>query len=361
MFTKNSFTRRRFFGAAVMAVGAAEKAFGFAGTSFNKKNIMDMLPLELDSLSSADAWINSPSLTSANLKGKLVLIDFCTYTCINWIRTLPYIRAWVAKYKAHGLVVIGVHTPEFVFEKNINNVRMALKSMMIDYPIAIDNDYTIWDGFNNRYWPALYLVDAEGRVRHQQFGEGEYGKAELMIRQLLSSAHRNDLPNEDFEVEANGVEAPADWNSLASGENYLGYDRTENFASPGGALLNKRHVYSTPAKLSLNHWALSGDWTVQKQAVLLHSANGLITCCFHARDLHLVMGPVKLGTSSKFRVRLDEGPPGSAHGLDVDEQGYGILKEQRLYQLIRQQNQIVHRQFEIEFYEEAEVFAFTFG
>jgi thiol-disulfide isomerase/thioredoxin len=317
---------------------------------------------ELSSLGSATEWINSPPLTAAGLRGKIVLIDFWTYTCINWLRSLPYVRAWAEKYRDQGLVVIGVHTPEFAFEKDIDNVRRAAQDMRLAYPIAIDNDYAIWRGFKNQYWPALYFVDAQGRMRHHQFGEGAYEQAEKTIQQLLAEAGAGGIGHDLVAVDARGVEAAADWTSLKSSENYVGYERTEGFASPGGTILGKRRVYATPAQLSLNRWALSGDWTVEKQATVLNEANGRIVYHFYARDLHLVMGPTMRGTSVRFRVRIDGQPPGAVHGTDVDDQGNGTVVEQRLYQLIRQSKPVADRQFEIEFLDPGvEAYAFTFG
>jgi thiol-disulfide isomerase/thioredoxin len=321
------------------------------------------LPIEgeLPSLDGATAWLNSSPLTPAGLRGKVVLIDIWTYTCINWLRSLPYVRAWAEKYKDRGLVVIGVHTPEFGFEHNLDNVRQAAKGMRVDYPIAVDNDYAIWRALNNQYWPALYFVDAEGRIRHHKFGEGDYEQSEKVIQQLLAEAGRG-TGQELVSVDGRGLEAAADWGSLKTPENYLGYDRTENFASPGGAVLEQRRVYTAPARLKLNKWALSGDWTMGKQATELTKGGGRILYRFHARDLHLVMGPVAQGKPVRFRVLIDGKPPGAAHGADVDEEGYGTATQQRLYQLIRQPAPIADRQFEIEFLDSGvEVFAFTFG
>jgi thiol-disulfide isomerase/thioredoxin len=322
------------------------------------------LPIEgeLPSLDSATGWLNSEPLTPAGLRGKVVLIDFGTYTCINWLRTLPYVRAWAEKYKQHGLVVISVHTPEFAFEQDTNNVRRAVQNLQIGHPIAIDNDYAIWTAFNNHYWPALYFVDAQGRIRHHHFGEGQYEQSERIIQQLLAKAGIGDIGDELVSVEGSGVEAAADWGSLQSPENYLGYARTENFASPGGVTFDTRRVYAAPARLRLNQWALAGDWTVQRQATLLNAADGRIAYRFHARDLHLVMGPAVHGTSVRFRVLVDGQPPGAAHGLDVDEQGNGTITEQRMYQLIRQAQPIADRLFEIEFLDPGvEAYVFTFG
>jgi thiol-disulfide isomerase/thioredoxin len=322
------------------------------------------LPIEgeLPSLAGATAWLNSQPLTAASVRGKVVLIDVWTYTCINWLRQLPYVRAWAEKYKNQGLVVIGVHTPEFAFEKNVDNVRRAVKDLKVNYPIAIDSEYATWRALNNKYWPALYFVDAQGRIRHHHFGEGEYEQSERVIQQLLAEAGRDGIGRELVSVDAGGVGAAADWGSLRSPEIYLGYERTENFASPGGAASDKRRTYAVPARLRLNHWALSGDWTMNREAAVLNNANGQIAHRFHARDLHLVMGPAARGSSVRFRVLIDGKPPGAAHGIDVDEQGNGTVTEQRMYQLIRQPKPIADRQFEIEFLDPGvEAFAFTFG
>jgi len=317
---------------------------------------------ELSSLSSATEWINSPPLTAEKLRGKVVLVDFWTYTCINWLRTLPNVRAWAEKYRDQGLVVIGVHTPEFPFEHDIENIRRATQEMGLAYPVAADNDYAIWNGFNNHYWPALYFVDAQGHVRHQQFGEGEYEQSERIIQQLLAEAGAKDVGRDLVAVEGHGVEAAADWASLKSGENYVGLERTEGFASPGGAMLGQRRVYMVPVRLNLNQWALAGDWTVERQATILNEANGRIVYRFSARDLHLVMGPTARRASVRFRLRIDGQPPGAAHGTDVDEQGNGTVVEQRLYQLIRQPKPIAERLFEIEFLDPGvAAYAFTFG
>jgi thiol-disulfide isomerase/thioredoxin len=301
-------------------------------------------------------------LTAAGLRGKVVLIDFWTYSCINWRRTLPYVRAWAEKYKGQGLVVIGVHTPEFAFEKNIDNVRWAAKDMRVDYPIAIDNDYAIWGAFNNEYWPALYFVDARGQIRHHVFGESEYEQSELIIQQLLSEAGIGGIGHELVSVDAPGAEAAADWGNLRSPESYVGHERTENFVSRDGAILDKPHVYKAPAQLRLNHWALSGDWTIGKQAVVLNKADGRIAYRFHARDLNLILGPSARGASVRFRVLIDGQPPGAAHGVDIDGQGNGTVTESRMYQLIRQPKPIADRQFEIEFLDPGlAAFDFTFG
>jgi thioredoxin family protein/AhpC/TSA family protein len=349
------YDRRRFLGRAAMTLAAAHLGM------FRATDAMARAPRELSAFDRATDWLNSPRLTAASLQGKVVLVDFCTYTCINWLRTLPYVRGWAHKYR-QGFVMIGVHTPEFAFEKNIDNVRQAVKQMGIEYPIVIDNDYSIWRAFNNQYWPALYFVDARGRVRDHQFGEGQYERSETLIQRLLREAGGVAIAEGMVSVDAAGVEAPADWDNLKSGENYVGYARTENFASPGGAALDRRRTYSVPARLALNQWAVSGEWTIGNQAAVLSGNQGRIAYRFHARDLHLVMGPQRRESPVRFHVTIDGQPPGAAHGNDVDAGGNGKVAEQRLYQLIRQPRPIIDRQFEIEFLDPgAEAFAFTFG
>jgi thiol-disulfide isomerase/thioredoxin len=346
--------RRRFLGGAALTIAAAH--FGL----YKAVNANLFGPSGLEAIGSAPEWINSPGLSASSLAGRVVLVDFWTYTCINWLRTMPYIRAWAQKYR-QGLVLVGVHTPEFGFEHDVGNVRRAVRQMGIEYPIAIDNNYAIWRAFNNQYWPALYLVDARGRVREHRFGEGEYEQVEVGIQRLLAEAGGGG-GEAAVSVEARGLEAPADWSSLKSPENYLGHDRTQNFASPGGSTLDRKRVYAAPARLTLNQWALAGEWTMGRQATVLGSPNGRIAYRFHARDLHLVMGPPRAGTAVRFRVSIDGQPPGPAHGLDVDEGGNGTVVEPRLYQLIRQSRPIVDRQFEIEFLDSGvETFSFTFG
>ena len=363
--------------AAVLAIAIAAPIAGFVGETKGQSMtsagvrvpFLHGFPIdqsagqtELASLERANGWLNSPPLTPSALRGKVVLIDFWTYTCINWRRTLPYVRAWAEKYKDQGLVVIGVHAPEFSFERDLTNVRWAVKDMRIDFPVATDNDFAIWRAFNNQYWPALYFIDAQGRVRHQFFGEGSYEQSEMILQELLREAGAKGVSREPVKVDAPGLEAAADWGSLKSPENYVGYERTENFASPGGAASDKPRMYELPARLRLNEWALSGDWTVKKDTAALNKAGGRIAYRFHARDLHLVMGPVARGTPVRFRVLIDGQPPGAAHGVDVDDQGNGTVSEPRMYQLIRQPKPIVDREFEIEFLDPgAETFAFTFG
>jgi thiol-disulfide isomerase/thioredoxin len=296
------------------------------------------------------------------LRGRVVLVDFWTYTCINWLRTLPYLRAWADKYHDHGLVVVGVHTPEFDIEHDLDNVRRAATDLCVEYPILVDNDCAVWDAFGNRYWPALYFVDAQGQIRHHRFGEGAYEQSESTMQRLLTEAGAGGIGQDLVSVDARGVEAAADWDSLWSPENYLGYERTENFASANGAVLDTPHVYATPARLALNHWALSGDWTVKRQATVSNQAEGRIACRFHARDLHLVMGPAVRGTPVRFRVLLDGQPPGAGHGVDVDDQGNGTVTDPRLYQLVRQPGPIGERTFEVTFLDPGvQAYAFTFG
>jgi thiol-disulfide isomerase/thioredoxin len=291
-----------------------------------------------------------------------VLVNFWTYTCINWLRTLPYLRAWADKYRDHGLVVLGVHTPEFDVEHDLDNVRRAVKDLGVDYPVAVDNDYAIWTAFDNHYWPALYVVDAHGQIRHHQFGEGGYQQSEMILQQLLTEAGAEGIGQDLVVVDPGGAEAAADWDSLWSPENYLGYARTENFASPDGAVLDTPQVYAVPGRLRLNQWALAGAWTVKRQAITLNAPDGGIVYRFHARDLHLVMGPATPGTPVRFRVLLDGQPPAAAHGTDVDEAGDGTVTHPRLYQLIRQPGPITERTFQITFLDPGvQAYAFTFG
>jgi thiol-disulfide isomerase/thioredoxin len=348
--------RRRFLTNGAKTMAALQ--FGIVGTA----GAQGRESREFAAIGRAAEWLNSPRLTAAAVAGKVVLVDFWTYTCINWLRTLPYVRAWAQKYR-QGLVVIGVHTPEFPFERDFANVRRAVQQMKIEYPVVIDNDYAIWRAFRNQYWPALYFVDARGGIRDHHFGEGEYERSEKLIQRLLADAGVSGGGGDGvMSVEATGIEAPADWPSLKSPENYVGYGRTQNFASRGGSDPDRRRDYTVPSRLTLNQWALAGEWTVGQVAVALAAPNGRIAYRFQARDLHLVMGPQRPETVVRFRVSLDGQPPGQAHGLDVDDRGNGRIVEQRLYQLIRQTRPIVERQFEIEFLDAGvEAFAFTFG
>jgi thiol-disulfide isomerase/thioredoxin len=355
--------RRGFLGAAARTFAAARLG-AVSCLTRQLARAEDQLPDEgkAPAFGGVTEWLSSQPLMTADLRGKVVLVQFWTYTCINWLRTLPYVRAWAEKYKDQGLMVIGAHTPEFAFEKDLANVRRAAGEMRVDYPIAIDNDYAVWRAFKNQYWPALYFIDARGRIRHHQFGEGEYERSERVIQQLLADAGNDRVSRTLVSVDAHGVEAAADWDSLKSTENYVGYERAENFASPGGAVSDKPHAYTAPARLRLNQWALSGDWTVKKQGAALNQAGGRIAYRFHARDLHLVMGPRARGTSVRFRAFIDGQPPSAAHGIDVNDDGVGAITEQRLYQLIRQHQPITDHLIEIEFLDPGvETFAFTFG
>ena len=353
---------RRNFLAAAVTLSLAQ--FGLVGCADAQSATAIRLAADgsFPSLAGAAGWLNSQPLTPASLRGKVVLVDFWTYTCVNWRRTLPYIRAWADKYRDHGLIVIGVHTPEFFFEHNLDNVRWAIQDMKIDYPVAIDNNYAVWNAFNNEYWPALYFIDAKGHVRHHHFGEGEYQQCEAILQQLLKETGNGGITQDLVSVVPRGAEVPPDAGSLRTPETYTGYGQTKNFASPGGATWDKPHVYTSPARLTLNHWALAGNWTVSKEPVTLNESLGRIAFRFHARDLNLVLGPPARGTSVRYRVLLDGQPPGPAHGADVDDSGNGTIAEQRLYQLIRQVGSIADRQFEIEFLDsEAQAFDFTFG
>jgi len=314
-----------------------------------------------DLLSGAVEWLNSPPLTIEGLKGKVVVIDFWTYSCINCLRSIPYVKAWAEKYKDHGLVVIGVHTPEFAFERNINNVRGAVSDLKIEYPVAIDNEYKIWRSFDNKYWPAHYFIDAKGRMRFHHFGEGEYDQSEQMIQRLLKEAGNGDVPQSLLTVNASGVEAAPSVVDDRSPETYIGYDRARNFASPGGIVKNERHLYAS-ASLLLDQWSLSGDWTVSGENAVLNEVGGSIVYRFHARDLHLVLGPGTDGKPIRFRVTIDGNAPGADHGTDTDMDGQGVVDSQRLYQLVRQDDVISDRTFAIEFLDPGvHAYAFTFG
>jgi hypothetical protein len=310
----------------------------------------------------ATGWLNSTPLRVADLSGKVVLVDFWTYTCINWLRTLAYVRAWGDRYADRGLVVVGVHTPEFPFEGEIENVRAAAERLRVEYPIALDSDYAIWRAFNNMYWPAVYIADAEGRIRYHHFGEGEYDECEWVIQQLLREAGHEGIDADLVSVVPDGFEAQADWSSLGSPETYLGYEQGHNFASSGGAELDRTHSYTVPSTLRLNTWALSGSWTVTARAGVCDEADGRLAFRFHARDVNLVLAPSRQGASVPFRVLLDDEPPGAARGLDVDEQGNGVVVQPRLYQLIRERGPIADRTIEITFLDPGvEAYVFTFG
>ncbi len=323
------------------------------------------LPVEgtIGSFDGATAWLNSAPLTSASLRGHVVVVQFWTYTCINWLRTQAYFRAWGQRYRDHGLITIGVHTPEFKFEHDLDNVGWAVSARKIDYPVAIDNDFEVWRAFANNYWPALYFIDSQGRIRHHRFGEGDYERSEMVIRQLLADAGVEDLRPGLAIVEPNGDEVQADWEDLGSPESYLGFDQATGFdAGAGGAAWDELHSYTASAHLRLNHWGLIGNWTVRSDASALTSPKGLVAYQFHARDVNLVMGPARKGVTVRFRVLLDGESAGPAHGADVDANGNGTVVQQRMYQLIRQPGPIRDRRFEIEFLDGgAEAFCFTFG
>jgi thiol-disulfide isomerase/thioredoxin len=336
------------------------------GETMNLNKVFSRLPLPVESrmptLAGATEWLNSDPLAPTDLAGKVVIINFWTYTCINWLRTLPYIRAWANAYAEHGLVVVGVHTPEFGVEHDVDNVRRAIRDMGIEYPVAIDNDYAVWNTFANEYWPALYIADHEGRIRHHHFGEGGYEKSEAITRHLLADAGPAELPDDLAPAEARGIELAADLHNVRSFETYVGFERSAGFASPEGIAYDDPQMYTVPSDLRANQWALAGEWTLGREAAVSNQANGRIAYRFHARDLHLILAPPAPTGSARFRVSIDGRAPGDAHGLDVDEEGNGVVAEPRLYQLIRQSGHIADRRFEIEFEDPgAAALCFTFG
>ena len=314
------------------------------------------------SLAGATDWLNSPPLTGADLRGRVVLVDFRTYTCINWLRSLPHVRAWEEAYRDSGLVVVGVHAPEFSFEHDVDNVRRAMRDRSVGHPVAIDGHFAVWRSFHNHFWPARYLVDAGGRLRHHSFGEGGYEEDETVLRQLLVEAGAGDLGPEPAPVDARGIEAPADWGTLRSAETYLGYDRTSGFASSPEVVPDRPHAYTAAERLRLGHWSLAGSWTVGSESSTSHEPGGRLTCRFHARDLHLVVAPPAPGATVRFRVQLDGRAPGADHGLDVDSSGQGTVTEPRLYQLLRRRGRVTGGTFEVEFLDPGvAVYALTFG
>ncbi|MBV6305262.1 cytochrome c biogenesis protein DipZ [Candidimonas humi] len=321
------------------------------------------LPVEgmMPSLDGAVQWLNSPPLTTQGLRGKVVLIDFWTYSCINCLRSLPYIKAWADRYRNQGLVVIGVHAPEFAFERDIGNVKRAVHKLGVDYPVAIDNNYAIWRAFNNEYWPAHYFVDAQGRIRYHHFGEGDYAKSEQVIQELLREAGAQGVPDSTSHVLGQGIERAADMGDVKSPETYLGYERARGFAS-GPAEHDLVASYDTPQLLGLNRWGLQGKWDIGGERATLVGATGRIVYRFHARDLHLVLGPGSDGKPVRFKVLLDGHAPGDAHGVDVAPDGTGVVTEQRLYQLLRQPGEVADHTFTIEFLDPGvSAYAFTFG
>jgi thiol-disulfide isomerase/thioredoxin len=304
---------------------------------------------ELASLGSATAWINTPPLSAEGLRGRIVVVQFWTYSCVNWIRTVPYTRAWARKYRDQGVVVIGVHAPEFEFERRLDNARWGTRLFQVEYPVAVDNDFAIWRAFGNRYWPALFILDGRGRIRYRHFGEGEYERTERVIQELIAEAQERDPAGDVVAVTPEGAEVAADWAHVRSPETYLGSARGENRVAPD-------------ARLRLNQWSLAGDWTVQAEGAVLHRADGRIAFRFHARDVNLVMTPGERGTPVRYRVLVDGGAPGPAHGVDVDAEGSGVVTEPRMYQLIRQPDTVGERLFEIRFLDPGvRVYVFTFG
>lgn len=322
------------------------------------------LPVEgrLPTLDGATTWIGSPALTPASLRGKVVLVDFWTYSCINSLRQVPFLRTWAEHYGSHGLVVIGVHSPEFQFERNLENVRRAVKDIAPGYPVAVDSDHAVWQAFDNEYSQALYIVDSEGRIRHKVFGEGEYAETEATIRQLLTDAGQTNLPPALTSVRTAGVEVQADWNDLHTEETYVGAARAQRFASPDGFTRGRQQTYTVPKGLSNGDWGFAGDWTVGNESALSSSDGGRIVFRFHARDVNLVMGPSSAGKPVRFHVLIDGKPVGADHGVDVDADGRGTVTIPRMYQLVRQQGAIVDRTVEIVFDDPGvQAYSFTFG
>lgn len=335
-----------------------------AGGAMMAANHSDTLPVEgqLPPLDGAVQWLNSEPLTAEALKGKVVLVDFWTYSCINCLRTLPYVKAWAEKYRDQGLVVIGVHAPEFAFERDVNNVTKAMKDLGITYPVAIDNNYKIWRAFNNQYWPAHYFADAKGQIRYHHFGEGDYAESERVIQQLLREAGATKVAGGLIEADAKGIQAAPDMNEVQSPETYLGFQRAENFVTTGTLGTDKVVNYPAAGNLALNNWTLEGPWNVGGQQATLAATNGKIVYRFHARDLHLVLGPGADGKPVRFKVSIDGQAPGDAHGTDVAPDGSGTVTEQRLYQLVRQPGAVKDRTFTIEFLDpQVAAYAFTFG
>jgi thiol-disulfide isomerase/thioredoxin len=345
--------------AALCAIAAAPRAAA-QDSSQDPPSIVGTSPL--GGLSGATGWINSKPLTAKQLKGKVVLVDFWTYSCINCLRALPYIEAWSQKYKDAGLVVVGVHTPEFDFEKESPNVQKAVTKFGVTYPIALDSNQAIWNAFHNEYWPAHYFIDANGKVRFEHFGEGNYDQSERWIQQLLQEKNAHPMPTSMVDVNAQGIEAPSDSREVQSPETYVGYARAEHFASPGGIRQNLDKTYSVPSQLELNQWGLDGKWDDHEQIAVLKSPGGKIVFRFHARDLHLVLGPTTGGKPVAFRVTVDGHAPGDNHGVDTDAQGNGQVNAYRLYQLVRLKGAVTDHVFTIEFQDPGvQAFSFTFG
>src|SRR5215211_9309728 len=358
-------TRRRFLGGAAMTMSVPLGKRGLLRSIVHRlAGEQPALPVEgsLATFAGATGWLNSEPLTPEGLRGRIVLVDFWTYTCVNWLRTLPYVRAWDAKYADRGLTTIGVHTPEFDFEHDLDNVTTQSPALNVPYPIAVDSDYGVWQAFDNHYWPAVYLADAQGRIRYHHFGEGEYAMTEMAIQQLLVEAGAEDVDPTLVAVDPVGLEVAADYQTLRSPETYLGYGQATGMASPDGLRSDEAHDYPPPTRLRLNEWAPAGGWAISRRAATATAPNARLAYRFQARDVNLVMGPAERGTSIPFRVYLDGELATGAHGTDVDADGTGTVTEQRTYQLIRQPAPISERVFEIEVLDPGvELFCFTFG
>jgi thiol-disulfide isomerase/thioredoxin len=357
-------SRRHFLGSAAMMSVPLSRPGLLRSIVHRLAGEQPALPVEgnLASFAGATGWLNSEPLTPEGLRGRVVLVDFWTYTCVNWLRTLPYVRTWAAKYGDAGLTVVGVHTPEFGFERDVDNIIAAARDFGVGYPIAVDSDYAVWGAFENHYWPAVYIADVDGQIRYHHFGEGEYAATEMVIQQLLLDAGSGDIDQDLVMVDPHGLEVAADWRSVQSPETYLGYRQSRGFEQDNVARFDEPSVYTAPERLSVNTWALSGNWTVAQHAAVLNEPGGRVAFQFHARDLNLVMGPASKGASIPFRVFLDGQLADGAYGVDVNPDGSGIVGDQRTYQLIRQQGTIDSRRFEIEFGDAGvEVYCFTFG
>lgn len=350
---------------AFMAIGLfclGNTALQLQASGQEPRSIVGSSPLY--GLTGATGWINSKPLDAKQLKGKVVLIDFWTYSCINCLRALPYMRAWADKYKDSGLVVIGVHTPEFDFEQQLPNVQRAVQKFGITYPVALDSHQTIWNAFHNEFWPAHYFIDAKGKVRFEHFGEGNYDTSERWIQQLLQERNSTAMPSAAaaVSVQGQGVEAASDSNDVGSPETYIGFGRAQHFASPGGFRMGMEKSYSVPANLGLNEWGFEGKWDDEMRRAVLTAAGGKIVFRFHARDLHLVLGPKADGKPVRFRVSIDGQSPGDMHGVDTDSEGNGVVTEHRLYQLLRQKGPVSEHTFTILFEDSGvQAFSFTFG
>ena len=353
--------RRRFIGTAAAALGAAR--LGVIGSAVQQMACAALTERDegvLPSLGGATEWLNSDPLTAEDLRGHVVLVDFWTYSCVNWLRTLPYVSAWHETYRDRGVVVVGVHAPEFGFEHDIDNVRRATSELGVGYPVVIDNDFAIWRSFENQYWPAVYLVDRDGRIRFHHFGEGNYDGIERVIQRLLGDSGRT-IDKQLVKVSPRGLEVAADYGTLRSPESYLGYEKAEAFASAADAQRDTPHAYTVP-HLALNQWGLAGNWTVKGGRAVLNDANGKVVYRFHARDVNLIMGVPAGAQPVRFTVKVDGKPPVASHGDDSDQQGNGTAARQRTYQLVREQQRIADRDFEIQFAEPGvEAFCFTFG